>query len=144
MLARALCLSLLVLPLGCSLSTEPERDGASHLAPGSEVVFRTEQNRYSQGDTARIFLRNSTYQPIGYNLCSAGREFRIGNEWQRIESHRVCTMELRILDHAAEAARSEPITSEWQPGEYRMVTSVELMRSGTRHVIFTPPFTVTR
>ena len=36
----------------------------------------------------------------------------------------------------------EPITEEWQPGEYRMVTTINLPARNAHGEVFTPTFTV--
>lgn len=142
--ARVL-LSLFVLLLpGCGLSTEPqeERNRALDLRPGAEIVFRAAQAQYEHGDTATIILRNATDQSVGYNFCISARELRIGNTWRRYEPLRVCAGVIHNLAPGAEAILREPITAEWQPGEYRMVTTVYPLETGTYGEVFTPPFTV--
>lgn len=136
-----------LLALGCSSSaTDPapddRRDAPLHGADG--IVWEAQRSTYRRGDTATIVLRNRTDQQLGYNLCFSARELRTGASWTRFSPLRICTMELRILAPGAETFLKEPITAEWQPGEYRMVTSVERIRSRDRGEIFTPPFTVER
>jgi hypothetical protein len=133
-----------LLSLGCSSSATDSGLGlpAAVLKNAEGITFAAERPAYRQGDTATIVLRNGTTQPLGYNLCHSSREMRTGGAWKRIFPLRLCTMELRVLAPGAETTLREPITGEWQPGEYRIVTTVERMRSGDRGEIFTPPFTV--
>ena len=133
-----------LLALGCSSSATDSEPGRqlSPLPGASQITFQAERSTYRQGDTATIVLRNGTSQPLGYNLCFSARELRTGDSWTRFSPLRVCTMDLKILAPGAETRHKEPITAEWQPGEYRLVTVVERMRSGDRGEIFTPPFTV--
>jgi hypothetical protein len=136
-----------LLSLGCS-SSSPTGSGAGTpvavLLNTEGITFAAERPAYRRGDTATIVLRNGTSQSLGYNLCHSSRELRTGASWTRISSLRLCTMELRVLAPGSETQLKEPITGEWQPGEYRMVTVVERMRSGDRGEIFTPAFTVER
>jgi hypothetical protein len=137
--------SLLVLLLpGCGLFTEPqeEQNRALDVGPGTEIVFRAEHSQYEHGDTATIILRNASNRPVGYNLCISARELRVGGTWQRFEPLRLCTAAIYSLAPRAEAILREPISAEWQPGEYRMVTTVHLLEAGSRGEVFTPPFTV--
>lgn len=135
-----------LLSLGCSSSATDSRPGlpAAVLGDAEGITFAAQRPAYRRGDTATIVLRNGTAQSLGYNLCHSARELRTGAEWKRFSPLRVCTMELRVLAPGAETVLREPITGEWQPGEYRMVTTVERMRSGDRGEIFTPPFAVER
>jgi hypothetical protein len=135
-----------LLALGCSGSPTGSGPGlpAAVLRDAEGITFAAERPAYRQGDTATIVLRNGTTQSLGYNLCHSSRELRAGGSWSRISSLRLCTMELRILAPGAETVLREPITAEWQPGEYRMVTRVERMRSGDGGEVFTPSFTVER
>ena len=135
-----------LLALGCSSSPTDSAPGlpVAELRDAEGITFAAHRPAYRRGDTATIVLRNGTGQSLGYNLCFSSREQRTGGSWTRIYPLRICTMELRILAPGAETFLKEPITAEWQPGEYRMVTVVERMRSGDRGEIFTPSFTVER
>ncbi|HEY0150913.1 MAG TPA: hypothetical protein VGB92_02880 [Longimicrobium sp.] len=135
-----------LLALGCSSSaTDAAPDRQLSPLPGAILItYEADRSTYRQGDTATIVLRNRTSESLGYNLCHSSRELRTGGSWTRISSLRLCTMELRILAPGAETRYREPITAEWQPGEYRLTTTVERMRSGDRGQIYTPAFTVER
>ena len=130
--------------LGCSSSTTDAEPGlpAPVLRNAEGITFEAQRPAYRRGDTATIVLRNGSGQALGYNLCFSARELRTGASWKRFSPLRVCTMELRILPPGAETQLREPITAEWERGEYRMVTTVERMGSGDRGEIFTPLFTV--
>ena len=135
-----------LLALGCSSSTTDSAPGRqlSPLPGAILITFEAERSTYRQGDTATILLRNGTSQSLGYNLCHSSREIRTGGSWKRVALNRPCTLELRTLAPGAETHYREPITAEWQPGEYRLATTVERMRSGDRGQIYTPAFTVAR
>jgi hypothetical protein len=135
-----------LLALGCSSSPTGSAPGlpVAELRDAEGITFAAQRPAYRRGDTATIVLRNGTDHALGYNLCHSSRELRTGGSWRRISSLRLCTMELRVLAPGAETFLKEPITAEWQPGEYRMVTVVERTRSGDRGEIFTSPFTVER
>lgn len=131
-------LLLLLLPAACALSTEP---GGG--APGDDLLS-VDRAEYAPGDTARVTLRNRLDQPLGYNLCLSAREMRVGSEWRRIEPLRMCLGALFILEEGEEARHEEPITEEWAPGRYRMVTAVERMEAGDRREVRSQEFTVGR
>ncbi len=135
-----------LLALGCSSSSTDSPPGRqlSPLPGAILITYQAERSTYRQGDSATIVLRNGTGQPLGYNLCGSSREIRTGGSWKPIPQTRICTLELRILAPGAETHYREPITAEWQPGEYRMTTAIERMRSGDVGRIHTPPFTVER
>ena len=143
---RALILlsALTLLQAGCSGSTGPDLEGSPALRAedATGVVFRAERSEYRRGETAKIVLRNETDATIGYNLCTSSRELRSGGEWKRYAPLRVCTAAFYNLAPGAETAFEEPITEEWQPGEYRMVTMVNLPARNTHGEVFTPTFTV--
>ena len=144
MLTRLLCCLALLVSLGCTSSTEPTRDADTDegLTRTAGVDFRTDRSEYRQGEVAGLVLQNSSDQPIGYNLCVSAAERRAGGGWERIEPLRVCATVLYTLAPSAEVNGNEPITGELPPGEYRIVTTVELMRAGTRTEVFTPTFTI--
>lgn len=135
-----------LLTLGCASSpADPSPDGRESELPGADrVAFQADRPSYRTGDTATVTLRNNLDEPLGYNLCFSSRELRTGGSWRRIAPLRACTAELRSLAPGAQAVLKEPVTGEWEPGEYRMVTTVERMRSGVRGEVVTPPFTVQR
>ena len=137
---------LALLPAGCALSTGPELDGGVglRLGPGEEVLFRADRAEYRQGDTARVVLRNDTRRALHYNLCVSARELRTEGKWARYDPLRLCVDALFELAPGAEAELREPITAEWQPGEYRMVTRVHAAEGNADGEVFTPTFTVRR
>jgi hypothetical protein len=135
-----------LLALGCSSSMTDAEPGlpVPVLRDAEGIAFQPQRPAYRRGDTATIVLRNGTGEPLGYNLCISSRELRAGASWKRFSPLRVCTLELRILQPGGETQLREPITAEWEAGEYRMVTTVERMRSGNRGEIFSASFTVGR
>ena len=143
---RALILlsALTLLQAGCSESTGPDLEGSPALRAedAAGVVFRAERGDYRRGETAKIVLRNETGETIGYNLCVSARELRSGAGWTRYEPLRICTAAFFNLAPGAETVLNEPITDEWQPGEYRMVTTVNLPARNAHGELFTPSFTV--
>ena len=143
---RALILlsALTMLQAGCSRATGPDLEGSPALRAedAAGVVFRAERDSYRVGETAKVVLRNQTDAAIGYNLCTTSRELRSGSEWKRYAPLRVCTAAFYNLAPGAEAVLDEPVTAEWQPGEYRLVTMVNLPAKNTHGEVFTPVFTV--
>ena len=144
MIARMLFLGALLLLPGCELSTQPEQRSDPALEPGlaAQVTFRAERSQYNQGDTAAIVLRNGSAQTVGYNFCMSARELRTDGTWKRFEPLRSCAAVVNPLAPATEAVLREPITAEWNPGEYRMVATLWLPNARTRTEVFTPSFTV--
>jgi hypothetical protein len=134
MTTRALLLIALLPLTGCKL---PLQSGGP-----DGVVLAADQAEYREGDTAFIVLRNDGDRDLGYNLCQSARLHRTPDGWVRMVPLRMCTDDLQRLRPGAETYLEEPITAEWQPGEYRMVTMVEVLRTGARHEIFTAPFVV--
>ena len=143
---RALILlsALTLLQAACSESTGPDLEGrpAIRAEDATGVVFRAERSEYRRGETAKIVLRNETDGTIGYNLCVSARELRSGSEWKRYDPLRVCTAAFFNLAPGAETVLDEPITYEWQPGEYRMVTTINMPARNAHGEVFTPSFTV--
>ena len=143
---RALILlsALTLLQAGCSESTGPDLEGspAIRAEDADGVVFRAQHDEYRHGDTAKIVLRNETDATIGYNLCTSARELRGGSDWRRYETLRLCTAAFFNLAPGAEAVLNEPITREWQPGEYRMVTTINMPARNAHGEVFTASFTV--
>ena len=145
---RALILlsALALLHSGCSepMLPHPEGSPAIRAEDASGVVFQADRTGYSHGDTAKIVLRNETDATIGYNLCTSARELRGGSGWKRYETLRLCAAAFFNLAPGEEAVLSEPITREWQPGEYRMVTTINMPARNAHGEVFTPSFTVKR
>lgn len=137
---------VLALLLGCSSAAGPEGERNDALAgvPVGDVVFASDRAGYRQGEVARVTLRNEVAETVGYNLCQSSRELRVGGGWRRIEPLRMCTEALDLLAPGEGAGFDEPITAEWEPGSYRMVTWVYLPAAGTREEAFTGTFTVER
>lgn len=137
-------LLLLLLPAGCAALTDPGAGTRAESLARDGSLLTVDREEYSHGDVARVRLVNRLDQPIGYNLCLSARELWTGSEWRRIEPLRSCIAALFILEEGEEAPHDEPIAEEWEPGRYRMVTSVELMEDGERLEVVSEPFTVTR
>ena len=142
--ARALLPLLALLPLGCALSTGPQADHDASAQPSNDpgIVFRADRSAYALGDTVRLTLRNETDEPLGYNLCTSIPERRTSAGWARAPLDRFCTAELRILAPGAQATSPELLNADWRPGEYRVTTRVERMRSGGGSTAFTQSFEV--
>lgn len=138
-----MCL-LLLAPVGCALATDPGGDSLIERLARDGGILSVDREAYSHGDTAVVRLVNELDQSLGYNLCLSAREYWTGSEWRRIEPLRSCVAALFGLEEGEETLHEEPITGEWEPGRYRMVTSVELMEEGKRLEVFSESFTVTR
>jgi hypothetical protein len=139
MIAVALAMSGCAGPAGPEIEGNPAIEGRGFAA----VAFIAERAQYSHGDTAHIVLRNESLRTVGYNLCTAARELYTAGSWHRYESLRICTTALYSLAPGQEVVLREPITEEWQPGTYRIVTDIHPLPTGTPGEVFTAPFTVT-
>jgi hypothetical protein len=106
------------------------------------ATFSADRPAYSLGDTAVVILRNVSDSNLGYNLCFSARERRTPTGWIRAAPLRICTAELRGLAPGASAELREHISEEWSPGEYRVVTTVEIVARSRRQEIVSVPFTV--
>lgn len=100
------------------------------LVSGSDdpfnVVLATDAGEYQQGVTAKVALRNDDDIGIFYNLCHSAHEVHTATGWRRMSPLRLCTADLSLLRPGAEVEFEEPITSEWTPGLYRMVTTIHV------------------
>lgn len=137
-------LLLLLLPAGCAALTDPEDGSPAESLAADGGLLSVDRTEYSHGDTIRVRLANRLDQPLGYNLCLSAREYWTGSEWRRIEPLRSCVAALFRLDEGGEIFHEEPIAGEWEPGRYRMVTSVELMEDGERMEVRSESFSVSR
>lgn len=148
MRVRAAHIVVLAAVLGaCAAPADPDSTmNAVVLRTTSGVIsLRTDQNRYSQGDTARLILRNESVENVEYSLCGASREIFLGDRWRPIESTRACFAIGLVLAPGQEAVYPEPISSEWEPGSYRLVTEVSRpTRMDQGEKVATPRFFVTR
>jgi hypothetical protein len=114
---------LLVLFAGCALPAPPGPASAS----GNVVTLTVDRTQYRAGNTMVLTLRNGTAQNIGYNLCGAGLDRRVGTEWQQVQPGlaEVCTLELRTLAPGGSATYRHTVPSGLAPGEYRVRSAVE-------------------
>lgn len=127
----------------CGDPTGPDAaPDASRSADAAGVTLRVDRGAYTQGSTARVVLRNGSGETIGYNLCSVAFERRVGDGWSRSLPLRLCVGAFFPLAPGEEAESTEPVTAEWRPGEYRIVTWVH--RAGGTAEVRTPVFAVMR
>lgn len=84
-------------------------------------------------------LANGTSEQIGYNLCTSQLQREVSGRWEPVESDRICTMELRLLQPGGEDAFAIELEGV-AAGRYRFVTSVE--RAGAMPELASEPFRV--
>jgi hypothetical protein len=142
--ARLLLAATALLVTACGLPTGAGSDESTalRLDAGRDIVFRSDRGEYRHGQTAGISLRNRTARSLGYNLCASARERREGSSWTRIEVLRLCPDAYFELPPGAEATHPEPITPDWRPGTYRMVTTVVVLGTERRGEVVSSTFVV--
>lgn len=136
-----LAMASVVLLAGCTLA--PPTNGAGGSA--SAVVLSVDRTQYRSGDTMVLTLRNGQAHAVGYNLCGAGVERRVGGEWREAEPGlaEVCTMELRTLAPGASATYRHTVPSGLEAGEYRVQSAVESPLGGSWFAVHSAAFTIT-
>lgn len=107
------------------------------------VMLSVDKGVYRQGEEATVHLINGSDREIGYNACFSARESRMGGEWVRIESLRMCTAALYLLDPGERTSFSEPISNEWGAGRYRIVLRFYPSDEAESLLLATNPFDVT-
>lgn len=93
-------------------------------------------------DSIVLTLRNGSEAAMYYNLCTSSLERQRNGGWETVPSERVCTLELRTLDPAAEARYTLDLPAVLEPGSYRVRTSVENTGTGERNDLVSEPFRV--
>lgn len=136
---NVLLLVLLLVVSGCSMMLAPESGDRN-------VEFTTERQAYAPGDDVAITLTNRTKHGIGYNLCWSIVQQRVNGEWKAPKNvpGRICTAELRYLAQGRTASSVFPLPEMLPAGEYRIITSVENMRTGNQLAVATNPFAIGR
>lgn len=108
---------------------------------GISLHVQPETVRAGQSVTLRLVNEHAPEQ-LGYNLCTSHLELRGGEDWEPVPSHRVCTMELRILDPNRSAHFEVGLPSDLAPGEYRAVTVVHVLQTDDRLEVTSLPFRI--
>lgn len=99
---------------------------------GSGLSLLTDRLVYSPGSPIVLTLRNQGAERVGYNLCTAQLEHLVDGEWKRVDSNRVCTMELRMLMPGSSASFPFYDLDELEPGKYRFRLNVQRGSGGTQ------------
>jgi hypothetical protein len=131
-----------LLAAACALPSPVKMDGAA--ASANAAMLSVDRARYRSGDALVLTLRNGLAHAIGYNLCGAALEQRVGTEW-RESPHRlaeVCTMELRTLAPGASGTYRHTVPGGASPGEYRVRSAVESPLGGSWTTIHSGTFTI--
>lgn len=108
------------------------------------IHYQTDRTTYSRWDEIVSQLLNATDHDIGYNLCLARLERRVGGGWVEVRRtpERVCTMPLYILRPGQSTTYREPASVVPAPGTYRLRTTVEAPLNNGMRSVATEPFTV--
>ena len=91
-------------------------------------------------DAVRLMLDNGAAGRIGYNLCSSELQRRDGDQWIRVDTGDICTMQLMTLNAGHDATFEKRLPSTLSPGEYRYVTSIENPIGSPMTRLATAPF----
>lgn len=122
-----LALSLFFAMTGCEGSASGPDLGPGGLEVGNAllggeagVVLETDADVYAPGGSMTLTLENQGDEPVGYNLCVHGLERRSGDAWTSVESERVCTAHLEMLEPGQSAAYGTTVPADLASGEYRV------------------------
>lgn len=111
---------------------------------GSDISLDVVPEEARAGATVELVLANETSGSIGYNLCTSSLERRTSGGWAGVQTDRVCTMELRTLAAGETARYPYDLPTDLPEGEFRFLTTVELMDEGGRQTVWSEPFVVMR
>jgi hypothetical protein len=138
-LPLAALLAALLVVAGCSL---PPGAGAGP----ADAELRVDRDPIAPGAQFTLSLANRSGSQIGYNLCVAALDRRVGGDWQSSPHPltEVCTMELRLLEPGATATFQHTMPAAAPAGEYRIRTAVEAPLGEGQVGVATPAFRVGR
>jgi hypothetical protein len=98
----------------------PRSDTDSNASSG--VTIDLDRTRYAPGSQIQLRLTNHTNDMLGFNPCTRSIERRQGDAWSLIiESDRVCTMQLYLLNPHATRTDVTDLPARFEPGTYRLV-----------------------
>jgi hypothetical protein len=134
-----LAIVCVLLQAGCATPAPGNGAGASAL------VLSVDRGQYRAGDAMVLTLRNGLPHGVGYNLCGAGLERRVGGEWREVQQRlaEVCTMELRTLAPGASDTFRHTVPAGLSAGEYRVRSAVESPLGGSWVGVASAAFTIT-
>ena len=102
-------------------------NGEAAPEPANEISLQASPQQVNAGATVQLTLVNSTEQQLGYNLCTS--ELR-APDGSAVQTDRVCTMELRVLQPGESTAYSFDLPGVLEDGRYQFTTNVQRMGSG--------------
>jgi hypothetical protein len=111
----------------CAMTGCSEEDPFSPETGREEIVFAVNGD-FRPGDIIVATLENRSSRPVGYNLCLADLELRVGTDWQRVRRHpegHACTLILLALEPGESTSLQQPVLDEHLSGVYRFQTEVE-------------------
>lgn len=128
-------LAVAVLPACATLPSGSDADG---------VRYEADRAAYTSADEIVTVLRNDSDREVGYNLCVAVVEKRLGGGWVRAERspEHPCILPLYTLRPGETATYREPASHFPGDGTYRLRTRIETPVSGRALDVTTDPFEV--
>jgi hypothetical protein len=113
----------------------------------AQHLLTTQAQRYTTSALVTVRLTNRTGRALGYNLCNSRLE-RLDSEgdWRPAQQGlaEVCTQELRTLRPGQGVTYSFTPRHPTRAGEYRVVTSLDDLRGGSRFESVSNNFTLVR
>ena len=128
-------LAVAVLPACATLPSGSNVDG---------VRYEADRAAYTSADSIVTVLRNDSDRNVGYNLCVAVVEKRVGGGWVRVERtpEHPCILPLYVLRPGESATYREAASRFPGDGTYRLRTRIETPISGRALDVTTGPFAV--
>jgi hypothetical protein len=110
--------------------------------PADDVRLAADPASAAAGDSITLTLDNGSDVEIGYNLCANSLERQTAGGWELVPLDVACTMELRSLPADQQATYRTALPASLTSGQYRYVTSVNVMSTGAGHRVASRAFTV--
>ena len=105
-----------------------------------DLSFTTGEDEYEAGDKVTLYLENNTDQAIGYNLCLASLQRKVGERWKRPGeadsdinndgTKEICTLQEAQLKSGDEASYKQQLPVDLKEDTYRYQDSVALWGEG--------------
>jgi hypothetical protein len=111
----------------------------------TEIEFFVTGMIFGDGETIVAVLANRSDDPLGYNLCLATLERRMGESWLKVQRHEpgsVCTLPLYTMQPGGSASLLQAVRPTMPSGVYRFRDEVEWPLEDGRITIVTNEFRI--